>query len=65
MTVTVTDAANGWVSVTMTRATADAIEWPEDGPLRGSRTIRGRWHLRLDDGTTSMPVLAGTVTVTR
>jgi hypothetical protein len=65
MTATVTDAANGWVRVTLTREAADAIEWPGDGPITGKRTIRGRWHLRLDDGTTSMPVIAGDVTVTR
>lgn len=65
MTATVTDAANGWVQVTLTRAAADAIGWPDDGPLRGQRSMRGRWHLRLDDGATSMPIIAGDVMVTR
>lgn len=65
MTCTVTDAANGWVRVSLTAAQANAITWPDDGPIRGSRAVRGRWHLRLDDGTTNMPVIAGDVTVTR
>lgn len=65
MTVSVTDAVNGWIRVTLTRAAADAIRWPVDGAVTGQRAIRGRWHVRLDDGTTSMPVMAGDVTVTR
>jgi hypothetical protein len=65
LTCSVTDAANGWVRVSLARADADAIPWPGDGPINGQRAVRGRWHLRLDDGTTSIPVIAGTVTVTR
>lgn len=65
MTATVTDAANGAFSVSMTRAAADAIAWPFDGSLNGQRQIRGRWLVRLDDGTTSMVIVAGDVTVTR
>lgn len=65
MTCVVTDAVNGWVKVTLTRETADAVSWPCDGPYTGQRVIRGRWHLRLDDGATSMPVIAGDVWVTR
>ena len=65
MTAVVVSAAAGTVRVSMTRATADAIEWPTNGPILGQRTIVGRWHLRLDDGTTSMVVLTGDVVVTR
>ncbi len=65
MTAVVTNAATGALSISLTRAQADSIAWPVTGSVIGQRTIRGRWHLRLDDGTTSMPVVAGDVTVTR
>jgi hypothetical protein len=65
MTAEVVSAAAGTVRISMTRAAADAIEWPPNGPILGQRSIRGRWHLRLDDGATSMVVIAGDVVVTR
>lgn len=65
MTATVTDAANGWVRVTMTRDAVDAVPWSGDAPLRGQKQHVGRWHLRLDDGATSMPVIRGDVFLTR
>lgn len=65
MICSVTDAVNGWVSMQLTRQAADAISWPDDGPKNGNRALRGRWHLRLDDGVTSMPIACGDVWVTR
>lgn len=65
MTATITDAVNGVVEVSMTRETSDAIAWPDDGALSGQRAIRGRWHLRLDDGSASIPLITGDVWVTR
>jgi hypothetical protein len=65
ITTTVTDAATGAIRLTMTRAQCDAIAWPATGQIAGKRAFRGRWHLRLDDGTVSIPVLAGDVEVIR
>lgn len=65
MTGEVIDAVAGTIRVTLTRAAADAISWPAHGPLTGQRAMRGRWHVRLDDGTTSMPIIVGDVVVTR
>ena len=65
MNAAVTDASAGSMSISMSRATADAIDWPFDGSILGQRQIRGRWHVRLDDGSTSAVILCGPATVTR
>lgn len=65
ITCTVTDAVNGWIKLSLTRAAADAISWPAGALVSGAKALRGRWHLRLDDGTASIPVVAGPVEVLR
>jgi hypothetical protein len=65
MTATVTNAAAGQVRISLTKEAVVAVDWPFDGPLRGGITIRGRWHLALDDGTSRAVALSGDVTVTR
>jgi len=60
-----TPAAGGVIRLTMTKAVADAIAWPSFTAPNGSRIIRGRWHLALEEGTTRAVVLAGAAEVIR
>jgi TRAP-type mannitol/chloroaromatic compound transport system substrate-binding protein len=65
MAGSVTVAAEGRIQVALTREAADAISWPEDGPLTGLRSIRARWHVALDDGVTVTPIVTGDVWASR
>jgi hypothetical protein len=65
MTGTVTVEAEGRIQVALTREAADAIAWPDDGPITAARAIRARWHVALDDGATVTPIITGDVWVTR
>jgi len=58
-------ASAGVVRVTMTKTIADAIAWPAFSSPNGSRIIRGRWHLALEEGTTRAVILAGAAEVIR